>query len=175
MTFRFCATDEQRSSVWPPFFRPAHMQSRLYKSLKEKSLPFSRGDRNHRPSQIKDDYRHRPVYYIKPFYLFSAQMCRQLIKFPCPCLAVISLISAFKGAQRSGRSARSHHERRRTSASRSPSPLFYCHSFSISNTMPALCLTDVGRQSNFLRHLTPGHMGLKYDRQNQPFTGCYSR
>lgn len=30
--------------------------------------------------------------------------------------------------------------------------------------MPALCLTDVGRQSNFLRHLTPGHMGLKYDR-----------
>lgn len=35
--------------------------------------------------------------------------------------------------------------------------------FSISNTMPALCLTDAGRQCNFLRHLTPGHMGLKYD------------
>lgn len=82
-----------------PFFRPAHMQSRLYKSLKRAFL--SAGDSNQGPSEIKAIINISLfVIAIKPFCLFSPEIFRQLIKFPCPCLAVISLISAFKGALR---------------------------------------------------------------------------
>lgn len=120
MTFHFCVTDEKPSSVSPIFRRGANgfrVCSDAKQVIRECTHlhTFSKAGNLSRFSKwLQSQIRKRlepsllrrcpgHVHYIKPVSLIpslSQEICRQLIKFPCSCLAVISLISAFKGGRR---------------------------------------------------------------------------